>query len=190
MSARKWLIVAGCGLSILFLAAILWRLEWSVFIAELGHLEFTWLAAAMIFIVLGTAIRSLRWTFLTGAPLAALPSFWSAVVLGFMVSQIYPLRAGEVARIFMLREMAGVPLGKAATSAVIDRIADVLLLGVCAVAVVALHSSALYAEHFAAAALLAGALAGLGSGRAVAIESVQVSASTSSLGMARPNTIS
>ena len=35
-----------------------------------------------------------------------------------------------------------------------------------------------------------GTPAGLGSGRSVAIDRVQVSASTSSLGMARPNTVS
>jgi glycosyltransferase 2 family protein len=159
VGTRKWLIVAGCGLSFSILAVILWRLEWSVFISELRHLDFIWLAAAMIFIILGTAIRSLRWNLLAGSPLTAIPSFWSAVVMGFMLSQIYPLRAGEIARIFLLSEIARLPLGKAATSALIDRVADVLLLGVCAIAVVTVQSSARYAEHFAAATLVAGALA-------------------------------
>ena len=154
MVARKWLFVAGCGLSAAFLAAILWRLDWPVFAAELRRLRFAWLAAAVIFIVAGIALRSFRWNLVAGAPLASYPAFWNAAVIGLTINQIYPLRAGEIVRIFALRKMTALPLGQAATSALIDRLADVLLLGISAIAVVAARSGIFHAEKLAAGTLL------------------------------------
>lgn len=154
MSARKWLFAAGCCLSAAFLAAILWRLDWPVFIAEFRRLRFAWLAAAVGFIIAGMALRSLRWNLAAGLPLSAFPAFWNASVIGLMLNQVYPLRAGEVVRIFALRQMAAVPLGRAATSALIDRLADALLLGVCAIALVTAHTGVPYAERLAAGTLV------------------------------------
>ncbi len=154
MSSRKWLFVASCCLSGALLAVILWRLDWPVFISEFRRVHYTWLAVTVLFIVLGIALRSLRWNLAAGIPLTAFPAFWNAAVIGLMLNQVYPLHAGEVARIFALRQMAAVPLGQAATSALIDRLADALLLGVCAVAVVATHTGVPYAEKLAAGTLV------------------------------------
>jgi glycosyltransferase 2 family protein len=154
MTFRKWLFVAGFLLSTVFLAAILWRLDWPVFVAEFRRLQYAWLVAAMLFIVMGMALRALRWNFAAGIPVAAFPAFWNSAVIGLALNQIYPLRAGEVIRIFMLRKMAAVPLGRAATGALIDRLADALLLGACAVAVVATHTGLPYAEKLAAGTLV------------------------------------
>jgi uncharacterized protein (TIRG00374 family) len=74
-------------------------------------------------------------------------------VIGLAFNHIYPLRAGEVARIFMLNQMAAVPLGRAATSALIDRLADVLLLGVSALLGAAVHTGLPYAEGLAGGTL-------------------------------------
>jgi len=154
MTARKWLLAAGFMLSAAFLAVILWRLDWPVFVAEFRRLQYGWLAAAMLFIVIGMALRALRWNLAAGVPVTAFPAFWNSAVIGLALNQIYPLRAGEVIRIFMLRKMAAVPLGRAATSALIDRLADALILGVCAVAVVATHTGLPYAEKLAVATLI------------------------------------
>ncbi|MDP1673741.1 MAG: lysylphosphatidylglycerol synthase transmembrane domain-containing protein [Burkholderiales bacterium] len=154
MTARKWLLAAGFLLSATFLAAILWRMDWPVFVAEFRNLQYVWLGAALIFIVFGMALRALRWGLAAGMPMIAFPAFWNSAVIGIALNQIYPLRAGEVIRIFALRKMASVPLGQAATSALIDRLADALLLGVCAVAVVATHTGLPYAENLAVVTLI------------------------------------
>lgn len=154
MSTRKWLFVAGCCLSGTLLAAILWRLDWPVFVSEFRRVQYPWLAVTVLFIVLGIGLRSLRWNIAAGIPLRAFPSFWSAAVIGLALNHVYPLRAGEIVRIFVLRQIAAVPLGQAATSALIDRLSDALLLGVCAVAVVATHTGVPYAEKLATGTLV------------------------------------
>jgi len=153
MRKRNGLLLAGCLVSAGFLAAVLWRLDWEVFAAEMRRVTLAPLALAMVAIALSIAVRALRWNLVTGVPLRAYGAFWSATVIGLTFNQIYPLRAGEVARIFMLNQMAAVPLGRAATSALIDRLADVLLLGVSALLVAGAHTGLPYAEGVAAATL-------------------------------------
>jgi glycosyltransferase 2 family protein len=153
MRKRQWLLLAGCLVSVVFLAAVLWRLEWLVFVAEIRRVSFAPLILAMVAIALSIALRALRWNLAAGVPRRAYGAFWNAAVIGLAFNHIYPLRAGEVARIFMLTTMAAVPLGRAATSALIDRLADVLLLGVSALLVTAAHAGIPYAGGLAGGTL-------------------------------------
>jgi glycosyltransferase 2 family protein len=146
-----------------FLAVVLWRLDWPVFAAEMRRVNLLPLVLAIAAIALSIALRALRWNVAAGVPLHAYGAFWNAAVIGLAFNHIYPLRAGEVARIFMLNQMAAVPLGRSATSALIDRLADVLLLGVSALLVTAAHAGIPYAGGLAAGtlALACAALVGL-----------------------------
>jgi glycosyltransferase 2 family protein len=153
MRKRHWLLLAGCLVSAAFLAAVLWRLDWPVFLAEMRRVNLPLLVLAIVAIGLSIALRALRWNLAAGVPLRAYGAFWNAAVIGLAFNHIYPLRAGEVARIFMLNQMAAVPLGRAATSALIDRLADVLLLGVGALLVAGAHAGLPYAEGLAGGTL-------------------------------------
>ena len=59
----------------------------------------------------------------------------------------------------MLRQMAAIPFGRAATSALVDRLADVLLLGICTLMVAAAHASLAYVDALASATLALAAAA-------------------------------
>jgi uncharacterized protein (TIRG00374 family) len=148
---RKWLLGGGLLVSAAFLGIVLWRLDWAVFAAEMRRLHYLPLAATMALIALSIGLRVLRWNLAAGAPLRSLQAFWRAAVIGLAFNQIYPLRAGELVRIFVLRRFAGLPLGQATTSAVVDRLADLLVLGVCALAVVGIHTGVPHAEKAAIA---------------------------------------
>lgn len=154
MTARKWLLAAGLFVSAVILAAILWRLDWPAFLAELGRVRYSWLAVTLVIFVLGIALRAMRWNVAAGMPFAFFPAFWSSAVIGLMLNQIYPLRAGEVVRIYALSKLTRVSLGQAATSAFIDRLADVLFIGICAAVVVTTHTGLPFAEKFAAGTLI------------------------------------
>lgn len=149
MTSKKVLLAAGFVISSAFVGAILWRMDWATFVAEFHNVRYSWLAVAVLCILSGMVLRALRWNLAAGISLANYPAVWNSAVIGLALNQIYPLRAGEVIRIFVLRTMAGIPLGRAATSALIDRLADTLLLGLCALSVVAVHTGLPYAERVA-----------------------------------------
>jgi uncharacterized protein (TIRG00374 family) len=154
MSAKRSLLVLGCALSAALLGVILWRLDWHDFTAGLRNLRYEWLAVGITLIVCSMALRTLRWRALAGLAHVPFRAFWNAATMGLFINQVYPLRAGEIFRMFAIRHLAQVPLGRAAMSALVDRVADVLMLGVCALAVFSTHTGLAHAGRLAGTALV------------------------------------
>src|SRR5262249_37175920 len=129
VSAKRWLIALGCALSAALLGAVLWRLDWNEFIAGLKDLRHAWLAGVFALTVASVVVRTARWRLAAGAATTSWRAFWNANVAGLLLNQIYPLRAGEIFRMFAIAHLAQVALGRAAMSALVDRLADVVVLG-------------------------------------------------------------
>lgn len=94
-------------------------------------------------------LRTLRWRYLLKADGEALrwKPLWHATAIGFMANNLLPARAGELARAYAARRLAGVRFTAAVGSVAVERVLDGLVL----------------------AALLAGAIiwGGFGTGTAV-----------------------
>jgi len=80
--------------------------------------------------IIGVAIRSLRWNVIAGHPLKEYRYFWKSMNLGYFANMIYPARAGEIMRMIAIHRYVGMPQGKAISSVIVDRIADVSVVGV------------------------------------------------------------
>lgn len=82
-------------------------------------------------------IRALRWRYLLGRDGAAVPlrPLWHATAIGFMVNNLLPARAGELARAYAARRLAGIRFSQAIGSLAVERVMDgVLLLALMALA--------------------------------------------------------
>jgi len=84
-----------------------------------------WLLVALVLIVLGLWTRALRWRGLVGFRIARVQAFHLLNIT--MLLNLIPLRAGEVAR-SLLATRSGVPVMTAATSIVVERLLDTLLV--------------------------------------------------------------
>jgi len=100
---------------------------------SLAHANYWWLVPAVLTQLLATVTRARRWQILLGgrAPFGEL--FW-AQAIGFLVTNIFPLRAGEAARILIASRRTGISLVQVGLSAVVERALDMgmvlLLLGI------------------------------------------------------------
>ncbi len=75
-------------------------------------------------------IRALRWRYLLerdGTKLTFAP-LWHATAIGFMANNLLPARAGEVARAYAARRLAGVRFSQAVGSLAVERMMDGLVL--------------------------------------------------------------
>jgi len=122
MSRRAALVLAFLVSGVL-LAATIWALEPSAFLAALGRARADWLALAGGLVLLAALLRALRWRIAAGAP-AGLAVFWRAANLGNLGNAIYPLRAGEAIRIGALARAAALDPAEAAASSALDRAAE------------------------------------------------------------------
>jgi glycosyltransferase 2 family protein len=78
---------------------------------------------------LAVTVIALRWQFLLRA-VQMIPLFplTQIVAIGYMGNNVYPLRAGEALRIYLLRRNFQVPVARATTTVVVERVLDGLVM--------------------------------------------------------------
>ncbi len=124
----KLVLSAGVLVSCVLLLYIILHIDWELFASTLRTLDVFWLTGAGILILAGVVVRSFRWNLITGEDTVHFWSFWKSANLGYLGNLIYPARAGEIIRIIALKRFTGLSEGRIIASAVVDRLADGLML--------------------------------------------------------------
>ena len=122
-------LIAGLVLSLSIVVLFAARMDWAQFRGALVDVRWQWVAAGCAGLVLAITIRAVRWAQLAGAS-AHVGSYWNATVMGYLGNTLYPGRAGELLRIAALRKSLAVPPGELLATAVMDRLTDVVALGI------------------------------------------------------------
>jgi uncharacterized protein (TIRG00374 family) len=138
MSGMRRMLLGGIAVSSVLLAVLVARLDWVEFAKSLRQVSGQWLLAAAIAMGLSISVRAVRWLVIAGVPARRFADVWYADVVGYVGNAIYPGRAGELLRIAALHRISEVRPGEAVMSAFADRLADVIVLGVAALAIASL----------------------------------------------------
>jgi glycosyltransferase 2 family protein len=99
---------------------------------EIAHLQWGWVAAAVVFDVLVYMVQGWRWI-LVLRPVDSV-SVWNsirAIYVGLFANEVLPLRAGEIIRCYLLAGWTDIPVSVTLASALIERIFDGLWLIIC-----------------------------------------------------------
>jgi uncharacterized protein (TIRG00374 family) len=118
--------------ALLALAIYRWRtagFHWQHFASTFHNVSWTWLAAAIITILLTYAGRALRWSVMV-RPLRPNPSVWnifSATVVGFTAIVLFG-RPGEFVRPYLISLKEQVPFSSQMAAWVLERILDLLMV--------------------------------------------------------------
>jgi hypothetical protein len=129
MRRNRIIVMVGLVVSVVFLAIALRGLHPEQFFESLRgvQLPLTLLAALIYFGAVLTI--ALRWQFLLRpvqlVPLLALARI---VCIGYMGNNVYPLRAGEALRIFLLHRQHHFPPARATTIVIVERVFDGLTM--------------------------------------------------------------
>jgi len=122
---RTVIIIASVVVSAAFLALVLRDVPFSEVVDSAREADVFWLAMTFLFATIGLWTRAIRWRGLLDWRIGQRDAF---LILGvtFLLNQL-PLRVGEVAR-GLLATQRGVPFVTAATSIVVERMLDTLLV--------------------------------------------------------------
>jgi len=153
MKTKQWTMILGMLLSIILLIIVFARLDWETFFKTLATFSLPYLLLATVMIIINVLLRSLRWNLIAGVPLTQFKSFWQAASIGYLGNMIYPARAGEALRIVAIHHFVPLALERAVTSAVIDRMLDMIIAGLFVLWVLQLHSQRLH-PNFGKGAIL------------------------------------
>src|SRR6185369_17188405 len=121
---KSWRFWLSCTLSVLCL--------WLAFHhAPLGQLVRAVVGANSLFLLvaigaflLSVIARAWRWLILLDKDTGLADAFW-ALGIGFLFTNVFPLRLGEPARVIAMAERCELPIMQVAASAVVERLFDV-----------------------------------------------------------------
>jgi len=130
MKFNKWLAVGlGLLISIIFLWFAFRNLNPAAVWAQIQHVNMAWLIIAALVYFIGVTLISLRWQFLLRSiKPVSLRALIPLVAIGYMGNNVYPFRSGEILRVLLLQRNYQVPVTRAATTVVVERVFDGLVM--------------------------------------------------------------
>lgn len=129
ITRRQIAVLAGLLISVVFLWFAFRDLHPAQVLGEIRRANLFMLMLAALWYFVAVSIISLRWQFLLRAvAVVPLRHLVPLVCIGYMGNNVYPFRSGEALRIFLLKRNHAVPMVKATTTVVIERVFDGIVM--------------------------------------------------------------
>jgi len=129
--------IVGLAVSILLLAWFLYSLDVGAMAATIRGANYALVIPAIAVYFFGVWLRAARWRMLV-APFAHVSTgrLFQAILIGFAVNNVLPLRLGELVRTYLLHRSHDVSIPSALATILLERLLDVVVL--CAIMTVVL----------------------------------------------------
>ena len=122
-------VLVGLLISVIFLWVAFRDLHPGDVLENIQTLNPFWLVVGAAVYFVAVAIITWRWQFLLRAvKLVPMSRLFPLVCIGYMGNNVYPFRSGEALRIFLLNRNDRVPIVRATTTVVVERVFDGLVM--------------------------------------------------------------
>lgn len=126
---KRWAIGLGFLVSALFVYLALRGLHLKEVWRELQEADYRWFVPALLSYLVGVWARTWRWhCMLRSLKVIPLRRLFPVAVIGYMGNNIYPARAGEVIRAYVLRRQEAVTISSSLATIVVERVFDGLVM--------------------------------------------------------------
>jgi glycosyltransferase 2 family protein len=126
---RSWKFWLGVVISVIFIVVALNGLDLEHFWTVVRAANYWWLLPGVAVYFLAVLARTWRWRYMlrhiVDIPVARL---FPIVVIGYMGNNVYPARAGEILRSYVLRSKEQVPISASLATVVLERLFDGLVM--------------------------------------------------------------
>lgn len=126
---KKWQLWLGVLVSAVFLWLALRGLKLNEVWVDIRGANYIWLLPSVTVYFLAVWVRTWRWDYML-RPLKHIPvsRLFPVVVIGYMGNNIYPLRAGELLRSYVLRQREEVAISSSLATVIVERVFDGLVM--------------------------------------------------------------
>ena len=118
-------ILVSSFLGILFLFLSLQEFDYNLFKKFLININFFFLIASVLLLILLIFLRAVRWNFLFDSPIE-INNLYKSQLVGYMGNNILPLRLGELLKAYFLEKKTKIPKFKIIGTIVFERVLDLL----------------------------------------------------------------
>ena len=122
---KRWQLWLGLIVSAIFMWLALRGLSLGEVWNAVRGANFWWLIPGVAVYFMGVWARAWRWHYLL-SPLKPIPTrtMFPIVAIGYMGNNIYPARAGELLRAYVLRRREGIPISASLATIIVERAFD------------------------------------------------------------------
>jgi uncharacterized protein (TIRG00374 family) len=122
---KRWQFWLGMAISAFFLWDALRGLRLEDVWSALRNARYGWLLPGVAVYFVGVWARAWRWHYLL-RPLKRISTrnMFPIVTIGYMGNNIYPARAGELLRAYVLRRSQGIPISASLATIIVERVLD------------------------------------------------------------------
>lgn len=126
---KNWKFWLGIIISAVFLWYAVDGLEIGDAWDAMQGANYWWLIPSVAVYFVGVWVRTWRWDYML-RPLKHIPvsKLFPVVVIGYMGNNIYPFRAGELLRSYVLRQREEVPMSASLATVIVERVFDGLVM--------------------------------------------------------------
>jgi len=126
---KHWRIWLGFALSMVLLYLALRGLQLNLVWLALRRANYAWLVPGIVVYFIGLGIRAWRWHYLL-RPIKSISTarLFPITAIGYMGNNIYPVRAGELLRVYLLRRMEAIPISASLATILMERAFDGLVM--------------------------------------------------------------
>ena len=126
---RKWQFWLGIFISAVFVVLALRGLKLDQVWHNIRNANYIWLVPSVLVYFAAVIVRTWRWGFML-RPLkrVSVPRLFPVVVIGYMGNNIFPFRAGELLRSYVLRQREDIPISSSLATVVVERVFDGLVM--------------------------------------------------------------
>ncbi len=130
MKLNKWLAVGlGLLISLIFLWFAFRNLNPAAVWSQIQTVNVGWLLVGALVYFIGVTLISQRWQFLLRSiKPVSLRALVPLVAIGYMGNNVYPFRSGEILRVLLLQRNYQVPVTRAATTVIVERVFDGIVM--------------------------------------------------------------
>jgi uncharacterized protein (TIRG00374 family) len=127
---RKPQVWLGVLISLIALYLAFRNVNWNDVGTSLAGAQYIWLIPSAVALIVAIWIRGERWRWLFGAQRNNLPRvrYFNATAIGYLITNTFPLRLGELARLFFIARDKKQTYGMAASTIVVEHVLDVLVI--------------------------------------------------------------
>ena len=126
---KRWQLWLGLLISAVFVWIALRGLELGQVWEYLTEANYWWLVPSVVTYFVAVWARTWRWDYML-RPVKKIPvrRLFPVVVIGYMGNNVYPFRAGEVLRSYVLRQREAVPMSASLATVIVERVFDGLVM--------------------------------------------------------------
>jgi uncharacterized protein (TIRG00374 family) len=126
---RYWQLLLGGLISVFFIYVALPGLHLSEVQRALRTANYWWIVPGIVVYFIGLWVRSWRWHYtLRHFKPIPLSRLYPLICIGYFGNNIYPFRAGEVIRSYVLRRKEGIAMSSSLATVLIERVFDGLVM--------------------------------------------------------------